>query len=334
MNRNNISIFFNEKEHKYTDSSNRVYTSVTTVIGHYENKFDTKKFEIAKACEKIGQNPNHPKYPKYAGMTVGDILASWDRDRELGCEIGNEKHNHLDNSIKDSNGYRSFTKSAFINSKIYTINDILDNPTFGNVDLDYFASIGIKDKYPKIFNTISYLTKQGYRIYSEICTFDSVHLVAGLIDLLAIKDNRFILIDWKTNKPQLMFISGYFEKDLEGKLTSKFIENDDKFMYPLHKYPQSVGHKYTFQLSLYDYLTEQFGLECIGNILFHIRHNDYTTDHPDVIENSSFIGKQQVDSYPIQYLKNDMIALLSDFNRKQTSGIIDKKLVSVQFKMK
>ena len=53
MNRNNISIFFNEKEHKYTDYSNRVYTSVTTVIGHYENKFDTKKFEIAKACETM-----------------------------------------------------------------------------------------------------------------------------------------------------------------------------------------------------------------------------------------------------------------------------------------
>ena len=141
-----------------------------------------------------------------------------------------------------------------------------------------------------------------------------------------------MIIDWKTNKARLMYKSGYFEKDLDGNLTDNFLENDDKFKFPLHRYPQSVGYKYTFQLSLYDYLTEMFGLECIGNILCHIRHNNYPKNHEDVIKNPSWIDKQQVDIYPIQYLKNDMIALLSDFNRKMASGYIDSMKVKATFK--
>lgn len=323
MNRNNISIFFDEEKHKYTDSNNRKYTSVTTVIGYYENKFDEKKYEIAKACERIGQNPKHPKYPKYVGKTVDMILAEWEQASIDGCTIGNSHHNYLDSSVKLANGYRSLTQSKFTGNKIYTINDILNSPTFGRVDLDYFEKLGVKDRYPKIFNTISYLVEQGYLIYSEICTFDSVYNISGLIDILAIKGNKFIIIDWKTNKAPLMYKSGYFEKDLEGNLTDVFIENDDKFKFPLHKYPQSIGHKYTFQLSLYDFLTEQFGLECIGNLLCHIRHNNYLPTHSDAIKNPTWIDKQQVDIYPITYLKNDMIALCSDFNKKLASGYID-----------
>lgn len=331
MNRNNISIFFNEEEHKYTDSSNRNYTSVTTLIGYYENKFDQKKLDIAKACERIGQNPNHPKYAKYAGKTVDMILTEWDDERIKGCDIGNGHHNYLDSSVKYSNGYRQFTQSKFTGNKIYTINDILDTPTFGKVNLKYFEEIGIKDKYPRIFNLISSLVDNGYSIYSEICTFDSVYLVSGLIDLLAIKGNKFIIIDWKTNKADLVFKSGYFEKDINGNLTSSFVENDDKFKFPLHKYPQSVGHKYTFQLSMYDYLTEQFGLECIGNILCHIRHNVYNNNHEDLINNPTWKDKQQVDVHPIKYLKQDMAFLLSDFNKKKASGYIDAMSIKKSF---
>jgi hypothetical protein len=334
MDRSNITIFFDEPSHKYTDSNNRIYTSTTTLIGYYENKFDSKKMDIARACEKIGMNPAHPKYQKYKGKSVFEILLEWEQAKDEGCRIGNEKHNHIDNTIKLSNGYRSLTHTNFTNTRLYTINDILVNHSFGLVDLDYFKELGIKDLYPKIYNTISYFVKEGYKIYSEIGTFDPINLVSGLIDVLAIKGNKFILIDWKTNKARLMFKSGYFEKDIEGNLTDNFIENDDRFIFPLHKYPQSVGHKYTFQLSMYDYLTEGFGLECIGNILFHIRHNNYLANHEDVIENPSWIEKQQVDSYPIQYLKNDMAMLISNFNKRKASGEIDALTIKDKFKNK
>lgn len=334
MNRSNISIFFDEPSHKYTDSDGRNYTSVTTVLGYYENKFDTKKYDIAKACEKIGQNPSHPKYPKYANKTVSMILKEWDDARIEGCNIGNEKHNYLDDSIKLANGYRSLTKSVFVNKRIYNINDILTNHDYGKVDLKYFESLGVRERYPRIYEVLSNFADLGYNIYSEICVFDPINRIAGLIDVLLIKDNQFLIIDWKTNKARLMFQSGYFEKDLEGNLTENFIDNEDKCLFPLHKYPQSVGHKYTFQLSLYDYLAEGFGLTCVGNLLFHIRHNNYTSDHEDIKYNPDWIDKQQIDIHTIQYLKNDMAQLVSDFNVKQASGYIDAKNISINFKMK
>ena len=334
MDRSNILMFFDEPTHKYTDSLSGKYTSVTTVLGYYENKFDKKKYDIATACAKIGQNPGHDSYKKYAGMTVEQILAKWDKAREDGCEIGNVKHNYLDNSIKLANGYRSITGSTFINKRIYTINDIMQNPIYGQVDLKYFESLGVKEQYPRIYEVISNFVELGYRVYSEICVFDPVNRIAGLIDVLLIKGNQFLIIDWKTNKARLMFKSGYFKKDIEDNLTDEFIENDEKFIFPLHKYPQSVGHKYTFQLSLYDYLAEGFGLECIGNLLFHIRHNNYESTHEDVIANPEWIDRQQVDIYPIQYLKNDMAQLVSDFSRKEASGYIDGKNIASTFKLK
>ena len=344
MDRTNISIFFDEKEHKYTDSRRLIYTSTTTLIGYYENKFDQKKMDIAKACERIGQKPDHPKYTKYKDKTVGMILAEWEAAKDEGCAIGNVKHNHLDNSIKLANGYRSLTKSVFVNTKLYTINDILVDHSFGRVDLDYFEKLGIRDLYPRIFNTISYLVKDGWRIYSEIGTFDPVNLVSGLLDVLAIKGNNFIVVDWKTNKAPLMFKSGYFEKDLEGNITDLFIENDDKFIFPLHAYPQSVGYKYTFQLSMYDYLVEGFGLNCVGNILFHIRHNSYATANmsqytpattlQDIKDNPSWLDKNQVDAYPIKYLKNDMAQLISNFVKRKASGNIDAHDIIMKFNKK
>jgi hypothetical protein len=294
------TIYFNEKLHKYTDEFNNPYISVTTLVSKYHEEFDIES--NARRCALAGQRGN----PKYAGKTIEQIKNEWEKAKVDGCERGNIRHDYLEDIVKRSNGYKKIEGSLFINDRIYTIPDILDNPSYGRVDLDYFKSTGLEDKYPTIYKAIESLVKAGYFIYSEIGVYNSDFLISGLIDILAIKGKSFLIIDWKTNKAPIKFESGWWEKDRDGKLTGAFIENNKYFKYPLNVLKDSVGNHYTLQLSSYDYLTEQFGLTCQGNILYHIR------------QVSTF--EEKVEVVPISYLKNEVYKL---YNHYQLTKIRD-----------
>lgn len=267
----NRTIFFNEKLHSYTDNCGNKYTSMTTCIDKYVEKFDV--VSVSRACEKIGKNPNHPKYLKYKGRTANEIKLDWKQTSEEALDNGSKKHDYLEHTIKNSNGYK-LIENEYINDKIYTIRDIISNNTFGTINIDFFIDTGIVTKYPTIFSVIKTAVDNGWKIYSEIGVYNTYYLISGLIDLLLVKDDKFIIIDWKTNKADIMFKSGYFEKDMKGNLTSKFNETNKTFKYPLTMLPDSVGHHYGLQLSGYTFLVEQFGFKNVGNILFQIRETE------------------------------------------------------------
>jgi hypothetical protein len=264
-------LFFDEGQHKYTDELSNIYTSTTTLVGLYYEKF--KSFDIAKACEAIGRNPRHPKYSKYKGKSQKEILHEWDVTRDAACDNGNIKHNYLEDIVKSSTGYK-LLNNQFINDRIYTIDDIINDYKIGLLDIEYFESKGIKQRYPLIFDTIYKLTKLGYLIYSEIGVYDSNNHVSGLIDIFLKKGNEFIILDWKTNSMPITFETGYFEKDKFGKLTDNFISKEEWFYEPIGHIPSSVGHKYSMQLSGYAYMAELFGLKYNGSLLCHIRNID------------------------------------------------------------
>lgn len=75
---NRRDIFFNEAQHKYTDDRGNVYTSTTTVIGKYEDKFDST--EVAKACHRAGikGNPKYRTKDNSRALTVDEILFQWE----------------------------------------------------------------------------------------------------------------------------------------------------------------------------------------------------------------------------------------------------------------
>ena len=277
----NRTIFFNEKLHSYTDNCGNKYTSMTTCIDKYVDKFDANV--VSRACEKIGKNPNHPKYLKYRGRTANEIKLDWKQTSEEALENGSRKHDYLEHTIKNSNGYK-LIENEYINDKIYTIHDIINNNSFGNININFFIDTGIITRYPTIFSVIKTAVDNDWKIYSEIGVYNTYYLISGLIDLLLVKDDKFIIIDWKTNKADIMFKSGYFEKDMKGNLTSKFNETNKTFKYPLTMLPDSIGHHYGLQLSGYTFLVEQFGLKCVGNILFQIREtNEGSIEKVDMI---------------------------------------------------
>jgi hypothetical protein len=299
-----LSLTFDEEAHKYTDNIGTIYTSTTTVIGKYYEKFDKKAKDIAEACERIGRNPSHPKYERYRGKTAKQLLLEWSDETKRACEKGSKKHNYLETTIKKCNGY-NLNAHGFINGIIYTIDDIIRGHNYGRLSLDYFVKSGIADIYPTIFGIIKDLTKSGFKIYAEIGVYDSALGVSGLVDILLVRGFEFMILDWKTNKAPLRFDAGYYEKNVNGTLNLKMWVSQDKHMYhPISHLEDSVGNHYTLQLSIYDYLVESFGFKCIGNILCHIR----TIENPDNITGED--EQEEVTFIPIKYLKEDVERLL------------------------
>ena len=332
-----VEIYLNVGKHKYKDNLDRSYISTTTLIEEYEHLFDS--YGISKSCAAIGNNPEHPDYLKYKGLTAEEIRKNWEKDAIKGQERGNKDHDYLDNSIKVANGFNIKSSILGDSVKLYTVADIFDNNSFGILDLHVLEEEGIEERFPKIYQILSRFVKAGWKIYSEICTFHPLFLISGLIDVLLVKDKNFVVLDWKTNKSDIVNVSGYFKKDKDGELTTEFIETNKTFKYPLSYLPESTSNKYGLQVSTYAYLTEQFGFTCVGIVLCHIRHENYTIDN---CEDISWIDKQRVDKLIIPYMKKDVKKMITHYNkinlgasRKSTSNSIKKNknvITSVSWK--
>jgi len=282
------TIYFNEQVHSYTDELGNKYTSVTTVIDKYKPEFDRPTMArnvYKKYYNRIGH--------RYYGMTIKEILYNWGDITQKACDKGNKKHNYLEQIIKEANGYKLIEGTQFINDRIYTVDNILENHSYGRVDLQYFINKGLYNKYPTIFETIEYYSKLGYSIYPEICVYSYEYLISGLIDVLLIKGNEFVILDWKTNKDDLYFRAGYFKRDYYGKETIEWVNTDNRLYKPLQNLQDCKGSLYTLQVALYGLLTEMKGLKCKDLHLCHIR---------DPKDNEL----EKVEWHNIEYIKSDV----------------------------
>lgn len=299
-----ISLFFDPAIHKYTDNCNNEYISVTTLIGQYSKKFDTKK--IARLCELSGRKGN----PKYKGKTAKMLEKEWEKTKEVACENGNIKHNYLEDAVKQSTGYRIGTGNLLSNGRLLTVADVIEHPGFGELSIDYFIATKIHILYPSIFTIISKLVEQGYRIYAELGVFDDKRLISGLIDLFLIKGKEFIVIDWKTNREDISYEAGYWEKDVKGNSTTNFIRTYETFKEPLDNLPCSVGYKYALQTNTYGVLSENFGLHCKAIILCHIRHEQY-------LDNNSNTLIDKVDFLSIPFMRNEVNLMINHYHNNR-----------------
>lgn len=253
-------LYFDEAAHKYTDDIGTKYTSVTTVIGKYSNEFDS--LAIAKRCEAAGRNPESPKYEKYKGKTAEQIMEEWKQNSENACVSGTNTHAFIEDSLLESTTHEKYSDHMF------TIENITES--LGVLDINRFRE-RVEPKYPVIYKTISLLHSQGFRFFPELAVFNQKLGVSGTIDLFCLKDNKFLIIDWKTNRDPIMFDAGRYEKSKDGQ-RGKFIPDSKKMLPPLFFMPDSTGNHYTLQVSGYAWLAEQFGYENLKpNLIFQIR---------------------------------------------------------------
>lgn len=304
---NDNFLYFQEDGHKYTDTSGSEYLSVTTLIGNYVEPFNEKYWAHRKAKEQ--------------GRSEKSIKAEWNRIKNEACSRGSETHEGIEHAIKSVSKFQDAIQ--YLN-KVKTGRQITvaDIPSFKAVPLDVEKfKEATENKYPEIYRVFDFYTNKGYTIYSEIGVYLIDYLISGTIDILCVKKDNFVILDWKTNRDGLKFESGYYKKDkttIPNQLTDIWVPKNEVMLPPLSSLPECNGSHYSMQLSLYAYMTEYIlGIPCVGLGLCHIGSpwvlnkygqplRDYQGYHVDPN------GKETVKWYRIMYYKTLVEALLKD----------------------
>lgn len=286
-----VNLIFDPVEHKYSDDTGLVYTSVTTVIGKYQKPFNTKYWSMYCAIRDLKISVKSYKHEQ--GMTIkgryygiNDLYANkrykeeaeamvlkWKQITEEACNRGNEVHDFLEDNINLSKDDIQGKSNADI------------QPLFGHTghtDLIIktkhdLTKTKIQERYPDIYFRLLAYINAGWTIYAEKKVYSTTYGIAGMIDVLLVRGKKFIIMDWKTNKAKMRFRSGYYKKarGTDGKMfkTDEFVYTNDFLLYPLNNVYACKGMVYSLQLSLYAYIMELWGRELFYNGLeiFHIR---------------------------------------------------------------
>ena len=319
---NDNFLYFDEGPHKYTDTYGNEYISVTTIIGNYSPKFD-KDYWLHKKARELG-------------ITEKELAKRWQDITDEACIRGSHTHNGLEDGIKGSSMFKDAIKylNQIETGRCITVADI-PNLKARPLDIEKFKE-ATNNKYPKIYEVFDFYITRGYTIYSEIGVFLPNLLISGTIDVLAIKSDRFVILDWKTNKDGLHFTSGYYKKDKTCKpvqLTNNWIEKDEKMLPPFNTLPECNGSHYTIQLSTYARMVELIlGIPCVGCGLCHIgtpfKLNQYGMPYRDEkgLYEIDKNGEETVQWYRIAYIRDMVDAMFKD--RKiylNSKGLLNKQ---------
>lgn len=289
MSSQQVGIHFDEATHTYTRLGKK-YTSCTTVTGKYKKPFNRRFWAMYSTLKEtfgyrvranddlelitvngtthgINELYSVEIYREAAKM----MKNGWDDTTKVACDRGNKIHDGLEGSINKS----KFDVNATTNSQI--------SPFTGETKVVYktqhdLDSTNLQTIYPDIYNVLLKYINQGCTIYAEKKVYMDEFEISGMIDCLVVKGNKFIIIDWKTNKDIIHFRSGYYKKEKVGNKyikSSQWINKPSYLLYPLNHLEDSKGNLYTLQVSLYAYMVESWGYELLPNglFIFHIRPN-------------------------------------------------------------
>lgn len=295
----NGNVGFLEGPHKYinlTDSSIQ-YTSVTTLIGKYEQPFDKEFVSKYKALERLlpsdvwkkekgGIWKSHKIQDKFLEVydiskddlnrVQQDILDEWMKINKEACERGTKIHAQLENSFydtgKDINLQKFGIGGKFVCKKNYN-----------ELNLDY----GV---YPE------------YLIYYDNPKVD-LH-IAGQIDLLIKNGNDIILGDWKSNA----------KIDQKGFYDSS-TRSTKKMKYPLNNIEDCNLWHYYLQLSTYAWMLQKINPDFNIKRLFiyHFAHDNKET------------------LYEVPYLKDDVEKMLKHFVKQNKLEKQKKKYERIEY---
>lgn len=305
--RDNNRIYFDEPSHTYTDSRGNVYTSVTTLLGKYHNKFDKRKWLKIKSAE--------------LGVSERELEKQWADITEESCVRGTAQHGYLEDGIKQTSKF--YKAIQYLHKEDKEMVTMYDIGRLGVEPLNIKEFIdATENKYPEIYKVFQYYIDNGYKIYSEIGVFLSSFLVSGCIDVPCIRNDKFVILDWKTNRRGVSFEAGYYKKDknqIPHQITNKWVRTYEKMKPPVHYLEDCNGIHYSLQLSMYARITEEMlGIPCAGIALAHIGSpfelNEYGMPRSDkegrysIIEN----GIETVTWHKCKYYRNEAEAILKD----------------------
>ena len=304
-----VRLTFDPVPHKYYDSFGNNYLSVTTLIGQYVPKFE-KNYWLKKKSRELG-------------ISEKELAKQWQDITDEACERGTEKHDGLEKGIKNSSKFKEAIRYLdYDNANMITVADIPSmNADYKLLNLEEFIE-NTEGKYPKIYEAFERYTNAGYKIYAEIGMFLIDYLVSGTIDVLLLREDGFIIGDWKTNRGGLKFESGYYKKDKTQKphqLTNEWVRKDDHMLPPVNNLPECNGSHYTLQTSLYAYAVERIlNIPCRGIWLCHIDCDFILNEYgmPRRFDDGTYKVREnpteKTTFYVLPYKRNEARLLLDD----------------------
>ena len=323
---NDVRLYFNEAEHKYTDTFNNQYISTTTLLHEYAPKFDKKYWLKKKAAE--------------LGISEKRLAQQWQDITEEACARGTKIHNGLEDGIKTNSMFYDAIQHIPRNDN--TMTTVADINTIDQyikpIVLDEFIKF-TENKYPKVYEIFDYYITNGYKIYSEIGVFLPNLLISGTIDILILREDRYLIGDWKTNRGGLKFEAGYYKKDRTQKpnqLTDVWVPKKDVLLPPVNHLPNCNGSIYNLQLSVYAFMVETIlGIPNAGLWLCHIDSDFVLNEYgmpkrfPDGLYHVKKNPVEKVTLFKMKYLKQEVMNILSDrrkviaATRVQTKSLFD-----------
>ncbi len=319
---NEVKLIFEEEGHKYHDSLGNEYLSTTTLLHEYVPKFQ-RDYWLKKKAKELH-------------ISVKQLEKQWQDITDEACIRGTKTHNALEDAIKINSLFKDAVRFLKRDSgEMITIADIPDiNLNIKELDVEAFKEI-TENKYDKIYKVFDYYKSAGYKIYSEIGAFLIDYLVSGTIDVLCIRDDQFVIGDWKTNRGGLKFESGYYKKDKSTKpsqLTDVWVSKDERLLAPLNHLQNCNGNIYNLQLSLYAYYVEYvLGIPCAGLWLCHIDHDFILNEYgqpkrfPDGLYRIKDNPIEKVTLHRMPYLKKEVNSILADRKRIISANINKQK---------
>ena len=319
---NEIKLIFKEEGHKYNDSFGNEYKSVTTLLHSYVPKFE-KSYWLRKKAKELG-------------ISEKKLAQQWQDITDEACSRGTKTHNGLEDGIKGSSMFKDAVKHMIRpNGEMVTIADIPDiNLNIKELNVKEFIE-ATENKYPKIYNVFNYYTNNGYKIYSEIGGFLIDYLISGTIDVLLIRDDQFLIGDWKTNRGGLKFEAGYYKKDKSQKphqQTNEWVSKKEFLLPPVNHLPNCNGLIYNLQLSMYAYMVELIlGIPNAGLWLAHIDSDFVLNEYgmpkrfPDGLYHINENPVEKVTLFKMKYLRDEIKMILADRQREVAATRIHNK---------
>ena len=306
---NDVRLIFKEEGHKYNDTYGNDYISTTTILHQYAPKFD-KSYWLKKKAKELG-------------ISEKRLAEQWQTITDEACDRGTKTHNGLEDGIKGSSMFKEAVKYMIKdNGEMITIADLPNiNLNIKQMSVNDFIEI-TKNKYEDIYKLFRYYTNNGYKIYAEIGAFLIDFLISGTIDVLLIRDDKFVIGDWKTNRGGLKFEAGYYKKDKTkqpAQQTDVWVSKDENLLPPVNNLPNCNGSIYNLQLSMYAFMVEKIlGIPNAGLWLCHI-DSDFVLNEYGMPKRFSD-GLYHIKANPIEkttlfkmkYLKNEIISILKD----------------------
>lgn len=306
---NDVKLIFKEDGHKYNDTNGNDYISTTIILHSLAPAFD-KKYWLKKKAKELG-------------ISEKRLAQQWQDITDEACSRGTKTHNGLEDGIKTSSMFKSAVKYMIRdNGEMITIADLPNiNLNVKQLDIKEFID-ATENKYPQVYDIFHYYTNAGYKIYAEIGAFLMDFLISGTIDVLCIRDDKFVIGDWKTNRGGLKFEAGYYKKDKTQKpnqLTNDWVTKKEFLLPPVNHLPNCNGSIYNLQLSMYAFMVESIlGIPNAGLWLCHIDSDFVLNEYgmpkrfPDGLYHVKKNPVEKTTVYKMKYLKEEIIRILAD----------------------